>query len=198
MTRPEEDATGRRRPRFTLRALMGMILACAMVLGWFRWQRMSLDYLWQIALYSMAGWMIGLPATFALVRLYGPTVRTRGGMVIVRASFILALAVALLSMWCRYCATYGLVDLRNYPFPDRALIALERWYDARHPLKTPGNFKMHGEWTRVAILMNTLANVSLAATGFLLGLLLKPSARSRGRHLQISRCEPSEGAIDAS
>jgi hypothetical protein len=162
---------------------MATILACAMVLGWLRWQGKSLDYLWQIALFSMAGWMIGLPTTFALVRLYGPTVRTRGGIVIVRVSFIIVLAVSLLSMWCRYRSTYGLVDLsfgRNYPFADRALIALERWYDARHPLKTPGNIKMHGEWPRVAFLMNSLANVFLAMTGFFLGLMMKPSARPRG------------------
>jgi hypothetical protein len=152
---------------------------------------MSLDDLWQIALFSMAGWMIGLPTTFALVRLYGPTVRTRGGMVIVRASFILALPVSLLSMWCRYRATYGLVDL-SFGLADRALIALERWYDARHPLKTPGTIKMHGEWPRVAFLMNSLANVFLAVTGFLLGLMLKPSALPRGGPRGMPECLQSD------
>jgi hypothetical protein len=180
---------------------MATILACALLLGWLRWQGRSLDYTWDVARYSMVGWMIGLPTTFALVRLYGPTVRTRGGMVIVRVSFILALAVSLLSMWCRYRVTHGMYDDWsgwNRPFPEGALLALERWYDARHPLKAPGSIKLHREWTRVAFLMNSLANVFLAVTGFLLGLMLKPPARTSEGRSRAGRCESSEGVSNAS
>jgi hypothetical protein len=182
MTRPEEDSIGRLRPRLTLRALMGMILGCATFFGWLRWRFWDVGEMWRFALNSWTGWIVGPPIVFALALSFGPTVRSRRGTAIVRASFIIILAVSLYLIWCRFRATYGLEDLwfgRNYPFPDRALIALERWYDARHPLKTPGSIKIHREWPRVAILMNSLANVFLAVTGFLLGLMMKPSARPR-------------------
>jgi hypothetical protein len=201
MTQPEEDSTGRSHPRFTLRALMGMILACAMILGWLRWRFRDLNDMWLNALYSWKGWLIVLPTSFALARSFGPTVRSRRGTAIICACFILVLAVSLYLVWCRFRATYGLEDHwfpRDYPFPDWALIALERWYDARRPLKTPGTFKLSGEWPRVAILMNSLANVFLAVTGFLLGLMMKPSARTSEGRSRAGRCESSEGVSNAS
>ena len=78
---------------------------------------------------------------------------------------------------------YGLNE--RFPYPDPALIALDLWFEARHPLP-PGSklYKMHGEWPRVTFVLG-LACLALAAlSGLLLGAL---SNRPQEQSMSVAR-----------
>jgi len=52
----------------------------------------------------------------------------------------------------------------GWPFPDRGLMALERYFDRSHP----GRIKLHGEFARVRWTVGVAA-ISCGAVGFLFG-----------------------------
>lgn len=86
----------------------------------------------------------------------------------------LLVAVALYLIWAQRLVCWGdIFDLdwgRGLPRPDAAILALEAWYEARHPLRAPGTIKMHGEFPRVEHALSELALAACALSGAAVGL----------------------------
>ena len=59
---------------------------------------------------------------------------------------------------------------RGFPYPDRAINALERWFDARRPV-SPGSLKLHGEYPLVGFVLGMLVLGFCGFTGLLFGVL---------------------------
>jgi hypothetical protein len=77
---------------------------------------------------------------------------------------------------------------RPSPYPDRWLLALNDYYDAKYPVTGP-YFKLHGEWSRVMrdVTYASRAGVIVCAAGLL--MLLLPTVlgclRSRYRGFDV-------------
>jgi hypothetical protein len=77
---------------------------------------------------------------------------------------------------------------RQFPYPDRWLLALNNWYDARYPAPR-GTIKLHGELGRVRL--TTAGTCAVATLVFGLGAMpiAVPHLRRlrRGRGFEVSR-----------
>jgi hypothetical protein len=169
--------------RFSLRTMMTYIIAWAALLYWLRLQR-SLSYALVVASHSLIVWGLCLLMSFALSRRFGPTVRGCGRRVLTLL-LVPALVALLYLTWAHHRVAWGYwSDLTHgFPYPDQVINALERWFDARYPVTTPGSFKVHGEYPRVAFVFGLLVIALLAVTGTLLGLLFPRQLRSGPREL---------------
>jgi hypothetical protein len=58
----------------------------------------------------------------------------------------------------------------GFPYPDRAINALERWFNARRPVP-PGYLKLHGEYPFVGFVLGILVLGFCGLTGLLFGVL---------------------------
>jgi len=158
---------------------MTAVVASALLFAWVGEQG-SFAYALIVAVHSLAFWTVVLAGSFSLARAFGPTVRSRAAG---RWSWSLAvtsmIGTAYLA-WGMYRTTYQLEWLgRGFPYPDPAIIALEHWFDARHPIRTPGSLKLHGEFPRVEFAIGLAIVALLAVDGLLLGLLAIPPDRGR-------------------
>ena len=127
-----------RSSRFILRTLMVGIIACGLLFWWIRCQG-SPSYALVVALHSIVTWGLCLFTAFSLARTFGPTVRGRGRGAVAWLLLILVLPALLYLNWAHHPVARGdWSDLiHGFPYPDRAINALERWFDARHPVTTP-------------------------------------------------------------
>ena len=162
--------------RFTIRAVMALIAGMALSLAWVRSQGSFLGALYVVSQSTVARGLC-LVIAIAVTRAFGPAVggRTMRGLVL--AVLAVALTAALYLDWGRYRATslyiFGLNH--DYPYPDRAINALERWFDARRPVP-PGFFKYHGEYPSVGVVFGLLALAFTGLSGALCGVLSKRPA----------------------
>jgi hypothetical protein len=165
------------RRRITLRAWMTAIAAVGLLFAWVRWEGS-----WSMALitaaHSTIAWGLIFLGAFAFARWLGMAVRPSGVRTPVSVLRALVLVVALYLAWAHRRAVY-FIDLQDwgFPYPDRAIIRLERWFDARRPVP-PGSLKMHGEFPLVAFILGALVLVLSGAAGFLSGLLANRPDRS--------------------
>jgi hypothetical protein len=182
--------------RFSLRTMMTYIIAWAALLYWLRLQR-SLSYALVVASHSLIVWGLCLLMSFALSRRFGPTVRGCGRRVLTLL-LVPALVALLYLTWAHHRVAWGYwSDLTHgFPYPDQVINALERWFDARYPVTTPGSFKVHGEYPRVAFVFGLLVIALLAVTGTLLGLLFPRQLRSGPRELDSEG--PASGELGGS
>jgi hypothetical protein len=123
----------------------------------------------------------------AVARRIGPTIRGDGLRTAISVVLVLEIVAAMYLAWAHWRTVhlfiYGLD--RGLPYPDAAINALERWFDARRPVP-PGLLKLHGEFYTVAFYIGTLILILSAAAGLLSGLLANrphdPKADPRRTH----------------
>jgi hypothetical protein len=156
--------------RLTLRTWMAVIIAFGALFAWVHEQGSWSQALVQ-ASHSIIAWGLSFLAAFGFARWFGLAIRTSGVRTLVSVLRALALAAALYLAWghIRACSFADGLD-HGFPYPDRAIIALERWFDARRPA-SPGSLKLHGEFPTVAFLLGSLVLVLSGGAGFLSGLL---------------------------
>ncbi len=168
--------------QFKLRTLLGTIIAIAVLLAWVRWQG-SIDQALAVISRSSQASGICLLLAFLSARVSGPTIRRGGARGVVLGLLISSFLAATYLGWAHYRATYH-ADLRldsGFPFPDAAINALERWFDARRPV-APGSLKLHGEFPTVVFILGMCALAFTTLIGIFAGLLLRPmeSGTQRG------------------
>jgi hypothetical protein len=149
---------------------MVLVVAWGIFLGWVRLQG-SWSYALTVASHSYIAWAMCFAAAFALAGTFGPSFRSLAARILVCILLALALAATLYLAWayrrCWYFA-YGLDH--GLPYPDPAINAMERWFDARRPV-SPGNLKLHGEYLTVASVLGTMVLILAGVAGGLSGLL---------------------------
>jgi hypothetical protein len=157
--------------RFTPGTLMALIAAFGALFAWVRWQGSWYRAL-RAASYSGIAWGLSFPAAFAFARRFGSAVRSSGMRTLVEVLRAVFLVAALYLAWAHIrTLNFVFIDLpHGFPYPDRAIVGLERWFDARRPAP-PGSIKLHGEFYTVAFLLGSLVLALSAITGYLSGLI---------------------------
>jgi hypothetical protein len=120
-------------------------------------------------------WRICLIGSALVLKCVFPRVRGQFALGCVTALFVLSALWSLPLVWAYQRATWGLVENdfgRDWPYPDRVMIRIERCDDARHPVPR-GFIKIHGEWPRVQFLLGAGISVSLVVVGSFLGVVLR-------------------------
>lgn len=159
-----------RRRRLTLRTWMVLVVAWGVFLGWVRYQG-SWTYAPTMAANSYIAWAVSFAAAFAMAGTFGPSIRSRGARTLVSVLLALALAATLYLAWAyRRCWYFASSLDHGLPYPDPAINAMERWFDARRPV-SPGNLKLHGEYLTVASVLGTMVLILASVAGGLSGLL---------------------------
>jgi hypothetical protein len=171
------------RRRTTLRAWMAVIAAFGLLFAWVRWEG-SWGYALVVASHSKIAWVLSFLAAFAFARWLGVAVRSSRVRTLVSVLRAVVLAAALYAAWSHVRANYFIfLQDWGFPYPDRAIIRLERWFDARRPVP-PGTIKMHGEFPIVTFIFGAMVLVLSGGAGFLSGLLANrpdgPSAQPVG------------------
>jgi hypothetical protein len=174
-----------RERQFTLRTSMAVIAAVGLLLAWVRSQG-SFRYALIVASHSVVAWGLCLVTPIAVARVFGPSARGRRGRVVALSLLAIVLPVSLYLAWGQYRTMHvfesGLELDRGFPYPDRAINGLARWFDARNPV-TPGMIKLHGEYPAVGFILGMLALGFTCLTGFLLGVLWKSLTSHLGRSI---------------
>jgi hypothetical protein len=156
--------------RLTLRTWMAVIVALGALFTWIRSQG-SLYQALAVASHSIIAWGLSFFAAFALARWFGLAARTSGVRTTVSILRALSLAAALYLAWGHMRAWFFIYGLdHGLPYPDRAINALERWFDARRPVP-PGSVKLHSEYLTVAFILGLLVVLLAGGAGLLSGLL---------------------------
>lgn len=62
---------------------------------------------------------------------------------------------------------------QDWPYPDKLLLAIHDWIDARRPT-SPGYFKIHGEFYTVLAIFNAFVVLAVSAAGVTLGFATAP------------------------
>jgi hypothetical protein len=157
---------------FTLRTSMAVIAALCFMLTWVRSQG-SLGYALIVVSHSIVAWGFCLAMAIAIARVFGPAVRGRTGRVTVWSLLALITSASIYVAWGHYRTMYldyfGLDH--GFPYPDRAINALERWFDVRRPI-APGSLKLHGEYPLVGFVLGLFVLAFTSLAGLLLGVLL--------------------------
>jgi hypothetical protein len=150
---------------------MVVIVAFGVLFAWVRWEG-SWDRALVRASYSEIAWGLSFLAAFAFARWVGMAVRSSGVRALVQVLRALLLAAALYLAWAHSRTRYFIFldPARGFPYPDRSIVRLERWFDARRPTP-PGFIKMHGEFYTVAGVLGLLVLLLSGGAGFLSGLL---------------------------
>jgi hypothetical protein len=152
---------------------MAVIAAVGLLLAWVRSQG-SFRYALIVASHSVVAWGLCLVTSIAVARVFSPSVRGRWGRLAVLGLLAIVLPVSLYLAWGQYRTTHvfeSRLELdRGFPYPDRAINGLERWFNVRRPVAR-GVLKMHGEYPRVGFILGMLTLGFTGLTGFLLGVL---------------------------
>jgi hypothetical protein len=149
---------------------MVVVVAWGVFLGWVRLQG-SWSYALVVASNSYIAWVLSFAAAFALAGALGPSIRSLSARTLVCVLLALALAAMLYLAWAHRRCWYFVFGLdHGFPYPDPAINALERWFDARRPV-SPGNLKLHGEYLTVASVLGTMVLILAGVAGGLSGLL---------------------------
>jgi hypothetical protein len=149
---------------------MAAIAAFGLLFAWVRWEG-SWGYALIVASHSMIAWVLSFLAAFAFARWLGMAVRSSGARILVSTLRALVVVAALYLAWAHIRADdFMHLQDRGVPHPDRAIIRLERWFDARRPV-TPGSIKLHGEFPIVTFILGASVLVLSGGAGFLSGLL---------------------------
>jgi hypothetical protein len=161
--------------RLTLRLSMAMILAWGILLAWICSQG-SVGYALVVVSHSIIAWGFCFVSAFVVPRIFGPIVRGRGGRALVSSCLTIAVLASLYVAWGYHRAIYDSLGGLNQglPYPDPAINALLRWFDARNPVH-PGSLKVHGEFPRVTFVLGMLVLIGASLSGFLLGILCNQS-----------------------
>jgi hypothetical protein len=160
---------------------MAIVATWGILLAWVRSQG-SLGYSLIVASHSIVAWGLVLITAFAVARVFGPIVRGPGARAIVSGLFAIALLASLYLVWAHHRAMYEFVyglD-HGFPYPDPAINALLRWFEARHPVP-PGTLRLHGEYPRVGFVLGILVLVFMSLSGWLVGVLWNRPVCSRSR-----------------
>jgi hypothetical protein len=140
-----------------------------------------------VASHSVVAWGLCLVTPIVVARVFGPSVRGRRWRFAALGLLAIVLTVSLYLAWGQYRAMHvfeSRLELdRGFPYPDRAINALERWFNVRRPVG-PGMLKMHGEYPTVGFILGMLALGFTSLSGFLLGLL------SKSLSARLSRSNP--------
>jgi hypothetical protein len=160
-----------RHRQLTLQISMAIIVACAILFAWVRSQGSVLRAV-EVAAYSRISWGLCFLTAFAVARKFGPIVRSSTGRATIWVFLTTVGAAAFYLMWAYSRARFDFVHGldHDFPYPDRALNALARWFDARHPVPR-GSLKMHGEWPRVTVLLGMIVLILAGIAGFLFGVV---------------------------
>jgi hypothetical protein len=155
------------------------IAGLALLLVWVRWQG-SLRYALVVAANSMMVWAFWLPWPVAAGCLFGPNVRSRSGLSLSNLLLGCFLAITIYLGWAhwrnRFYIDFWKYD-HGFPYPDRLLITVERWFHARRPV-AQGTLKLHGEFPIVSFYLGLIVFAMIGVTGFLVGILMrKPIVR---------------------
>ena len=165
--------------RFHLRNWLAIVAACGVLFAWIQSQR-SPGYALIVISHSIVAWALFLGLTFAFARRFGPFVSGSSARVMVSGLLAAALLVSLYLAWGHDRANFlfhtGLDH--HFPFPDPAINALERWFDARRPVPR-GSLKLHGEYPMVGFVLGMLVIAGVSVSGFLLGILSTRCDRTR-------------------
>jgi hypothetical protein len=152
---------------------MAVLVAWGIWLAWV-WSPGPLSRVLDHASHSIIAWGLSFLTAFAFARRFGPLVRSPRGRTTVSVLLTIALTATLYLAWAHHRSAYMFPSVAqfdySFPYPDRGINALERWFDARRPAP-PGTLKMHGEYIRVAAILGALAFVCAGVTGCLVGLL---------------------------
>jgi hypothetical protein len=150
---------------------MAVIAVSALTLAWIRSQP-SFGYALIVVSHSIVAWGLCLALAIVVARAFGPAVPARRVRVAVSGLLALALTASLYLAWAHHRAMYLYVHGldQGFPYPDRAINALERWFDARSPV-APGMFKVHGEYPLVGFVLGVLVLGFSGLTGLLFGVL---------------------------
>jgi hypothetical protein len=131
-------------------------------------------------LHSYLGWGLIFLTGFVITRTFGPIVRRATSRMTLSVLLVIISTATLYVAWAHLRARYFIYGLEHeVPYPDRALNALERWFDAQHPV-SPGMFKLHGGWPYVLNVLGPLVTVLAGATGMIAGLLSRRRDSSGG------------------
>ena len=164
---------------------MAIIVACGLLFAWIRSQG-SVEYALIDAANSYFAWALCFFVTLTCARRFGPIVRHSTVRATLSMLSALIIAAGLYVAWSYWRATYmvfGLIE--RFPYPDPALIALDLWFEARHPLP-PGStsIKLCGEWDRVRSVLGLACMAVAALGGLLLGVL---SNRPKEQSMSVAR-----------
>lgn len=106
---------------------------------------------------------------------------SRPARILVITLFCLSLAATLYSSWALYrissmvlFETDGVA--RDFPYPDRLIIWLNDWYDARYPV-APGEIKIEGELPRVHLTLEAATGGFAVMAGMWCVILLRDRQR---------------------
>jgi hypothetical protein len=160
---------------------MAIVAAWGILLAWVRSQG-SLGHALTVASHSIVAWGLVLITAFAIGQVFGPIVRRPGARAAVSGLLAVTLLASLYLVWAHHQAMYEFVHGldHGFPYPDPAINALLRWFDARHPVH-PGSLKLHGEYPRVGFVLGILALVFMSVNGWLVGVLWNGPVCSRSR-----------------
>jgi hypothetical protein len=140
--------------------------------------------------HSIIAWSLGFTTAFAVARVFGSAVRGSMRRAMVSGLLVIILVTTLYLAWGHRRAMYTFViglD-HGFPYPDPAINALERWFDAGRPV-SPGSVKLHGHYDLVGFILGMLVLVGASVSGFLCGALL-----NRRGVAQLDFGETSEAA----
>ncbi len=169
----------------TLRTWMAIIFASGLLFAWIRSQG-SLHYALIVAANSYFAWALCFLVTRTCARRFGPIVRHSSVRAMLSMLSALIIAAAVYVAWSYWRATYVVMGLNErLPYPDPALVALDLWFEARHPL-SPGStsIKLCGEWDRVRFVLGLACMALAALSGLLLGVL---SNRLKAQDMSVAR-----------
>ncbi len=162
---------------FSLKTLMVVIAAWGVLLAWLRWW---VAYALVVTAHSEVAWSLCFMASFAFGRTFGPAVHGCAARAAVSGLFAAALLATFCAAWAHHRAMYQFVfGLHEpFPYPDPAINAMLRWFDARNPVH-PGSLKLHGEYMTVGFVLGLIVLLGWSVCGLLIGAGTKGRFRRR-------------------
>lgn len=155
-------------------AILGLLFAWIRSVG-------SFSYALVVVAHSRVAWGFCLVVGIAIAWAFAPVIHKHRARTRVAIKIGLAVVFATVSYlaWAQYRVgrPFDLDPEHGLLYPDRQIIALNSWLDARRPV-SPGSFKLHSEFPTVAFILGTMVVGGMTLAGLLLGLLSK-----RGRPL---------------
>jgi hypothetical protein len=129
-------------------------------------------YLLVVVSHSPFAWAFVSAAAAALSRNLGAPSRGNPRRTEVGGLLACCLSALLYAGWAHHRAIHASMWLdRRFPYPDPAILAYERWLDARRPVEGDV-IKLHGEFPTVTFALGLLGLLLAGVSGFLAGLLL--------------------------
>ena len=164
---------------------MAAVIASGLLFAWVREQR-SVVYASVVIAHSPVAWLASGTGFFIIARKSALAIRGRAGRSLMTLSCVLLTCTVAHLSWGDYRTIHRVNWLgRDFPYPDRAILALERWFDSRHPPTRPGSLKIHGEFPRVEYALGVAILILVTIDGLLIGL----RANSRGQNRTDNRAE---------